>query len=156
MLHLRTLLFLVMTLNALAALGCQGTTSDKDVVFIDVTEAQKLVRGSKGVLGMGQASGVYVDPRGASEYAKGHIPGALNIPFVDINQTHKQLNDYDVIVVYGNDYGDDIGKIMAKRLVVLKHDDVKVLHGGLRAWEQAGNPIDPPAPAKETAQEPES
>jgi 3-mercaptopyruvate sulfurtransferase SseA len=149
MLHRRTLPVLALITFLLGALGCQGTTSDKDIRFVDVAGAQKLVRGSRGVLGMGQSNGVYVDPRGMSEYTKGHIPGAISLPFVDVQQEHKKLNDYAVIIVYGNDYGDEIGKIMAKRLIALKHDDVLVLDGGLRAWEQAGNAVEtgpPPAP----------
>lgn len=149
MLHRRTSTVVALIAFLACTLGCQGTTSDKDVRFVDVAGAEKLVRGSRGVLGMGQSNGVYVDPRGLSEFNTGHIPGAVNLPFVDVQQEHKKLNDYAVIIVYGTDYGDEIGKIMAKRLIALKHGDVLVLDGGLRAWEQAGNPVEtgpPPTP----------
>jgi 3-mercaptopyruvate sulfurtransferase SseA len=132
-----------------ALLGCNTSTSDKDLVMVDVPTAQSLARGSKPVLGIGGSSAAYVDPRGATEYAAGHIPDALNMPFTAVQQEHKRLNGYGMIIVYGSDYGDDIAAAMAKRLIALGHDEVRILHGGLRAWEQAGNPVATGAAAAE-------
>ncbi len=43
---------------------------------------------------------VFVDVRGASVYAESHVPGALSIPLVDLENRLGELNSTDWIITY--------------------------------------------------------
>lgn len=101
---------------------------------------------------------VVIDARPAAEYRQGHLPGARSLPFTSTFNDMKQsgrvlslanaqtlfgkagLNQDDLIVVY------DAGILLqASRLLwtleVYGHKKVKLLDGGLKAWQQANLPI---------------
>lgn len=119
--------------------GCDTATSDKDLVFIEPDKGLELVGEHKTLLGMGEVKkGVWVDPRTELEFSKGHIPGAINIPYQHITRDNYLLKDYDIIVVYGNDYNDAKASGMSKKLMELGFKKVNTLNGGVRAWKQAG------------------
>jgi len=125
--------------------GCGGkSTSSKNLKLVDTPKAMEAVHGSGGVLGIGgKRSGAWVDPRPEAEYAAGHIPGAINLPFALVASDHKRvLEGYGTIVVYGEDYNDAIAEGMSKRLMELGHGDVLTLRGGLRAWKAAGYEVE--------------
>jgi 3-mercaptopyruvate sulfurtransferase SseA len=128
----------------MAAPGCgPPKTSDRDLAFVDVADAEELAQGRSKLLGLaGESSGVFVDPRTPEDFRKGHIPGAVNVPFQVITERHRNLKSFDVLIVYGDDYNDPKAEGMAKRLVELGHDDVRTLRGGLRAWTTAGNRLE--------------
>ncbi len=121
--------------------GCEGIkTSDRDISYVDPEAGMEAVREKKTLLGMGaMQKGVWVDPRGATEFEKGHIPGAINLPFQNVTDDHYLVRDYDVIVVYGKDYNDPKATGMSKKLLELGYKNVKTLRGGLRAWKESGN-----------------
>lgn len=113
--------------------------SDRDLVLIDTTEAMELVEGRKKLLGLaGESKGVWVDPRSERAYREGHIAGAISLPLQYVTARHKELKDYAILIVYGDDYKDPIADAMSKRLMELKFKDVRTLRGGLRAWTEAG------------------
>lgn len=119
--------------------GCDTKTSDAKLSFVDPDKGLDLVGEHKSMLGMGGVQkGVWVDPRTEEEYQKGHIPGATNIPYQNITRDSYLLKGYDVIVVYGDDYNDAKANGMSKRLMEFGYKKVYTLHGGLRAWRQAG------------------
>ena len=96
----------------------------------------------RGVLGVGRnKGGVWVDPRGPDTFATGHIPGAINMPYETVRDDYNRLGDWSVIIVYGRDYNDPIARAMSKTLLELGFKDVRTLHGGLRAWQEAGNEL---------------
>ena len=111
----RTLVVMAVILSMLT--GCSGrSTSDRDIVLVDVAEAMDVVEGRKRLFGLaGSASGTFVDPRSEKAYRDGHIPGAISLPFKYVSQRHDELKGYDVLVVYGADYNDDIAEGMSKR-----------------------------------------
>jgi 3-mercaptopyruvate sulfurtransferase SseA len=117
--------------------------SDRNLVLIDSTEAMDVVEGRKRLLGLAGASqGTWVDPRSERAYREGHIPGAISLPFKNVTTDRRQLEGYDVLVVYGDDYKDPIAEAMSKRLMELGFKDVRTLRGGLRAWTDAGNELE--------------
>jgi thiosulfate/3-mercaptopyruvate sulfurtransferase len=98
------------------------------------------------------------DVRGADDYAKGHIPGAVNIgnpgnllrnpnteDFILTVQVEKLLNDAGIdlskeIIVYSR-MGDPIAHF---GLLTVRHfggKKAKVFHGGLDEWQAAGKPV---------------
>jgi thiosulfate/3-mercaptopyruvate sulfurtransferase len=98
------------------------------------------------------------DVRGADEYAKGHIPGAVNIgnpgnvlrnpnteDFVPTAQVEKLLNGAGIdlskeIIVYSR-MGDPIAHF---GLTTVRHfggKKGKVFHGGMDEWQAAGQPV---------------
>jgi 3-mercaptopyruvate sulfurtransferase SseA len=137
---------MVVTLAAIvtvAVAGCSTTSSDKVLVPINVIDAQQLVNGKKKMLGIaGTTNGAWVDSRPEADYRAGHIPGAVNLPYERVTLDHKMLDKYDVVIVYGADYGDKRADAMSKRLKELGHDDVRTLTGGVRAWKQDGNEVE--------------
>jgi thiosulfate/3-mercaptopyruvate sulfurtransferase len=98
------------------------------------------------------------DVRGADDYAKGHIPGAVNIgnpvnvlrnsnteDFIPTPQVEKLLNGAGIdlskeIIVYSR-MGDPIAHF---GLLTVRHfggKKGKVFHGGMDEWQAAGQPV---------------
>lgn len=120
---------------------------------------------------MGDAKTVVVDVRSPEDYAKGHIPGAINLhgelwrtpsakggkPSHDLFTKADGSIDtakYDAllggagiandskVVVYGNHSGKADGSVPAVVLLALGHKDVMFLDGvGLDQWKAAGQPL---------------
>jgi len=135
----------------ISAAGCtEIKTSARDVQWVDPDTGASLVQDRETLIGLGKTrSGVWVDARPAPEYRKGHIPGAINLPYQRLNDEHYVLEDYDVIVVYGSDYGDPKAEGMSKRLMELGYKNVKTLRGGLRMWEDSGRAVETGAATQE-------
>jgi len=83
---------------------------------------------------------VVIDVRTAEEYATGHIPGALNIPF---DQVAKRISEVDApngVALYCM-----LGPRARKgEAALLDAGYTSVLHieGGLSAWKSAGLPVE--------------
>lgn len=117
--------------------GCTQSVSDRNLVLVDPAEARQLMEDRRKLLG-GVERGACVDPRGEAAYLKGHIPGAIHLPFQKVSSENKKLREYDVLIVYGDDYNDPLANGMSKRLIELGFKEVRTLRGGLRAWTEAG------------------
>jgi rhodanese-related sulfurtransferase len=145
LMHQSTRLTAILTISALLlGAGCATKTSDRSLKVVTVGEALKESSGKRGLLGMsGGAASIWIDPRPRAAYDAEHIPGAINMPFPEVERLHKKLSDYDVIVVYDADYGDVLASAMSKKLIELGHRDVLTLKGGLRAWKDDGNDVEP-------------
>ncbi len=121
------------------AIGCTKQISDRNLVLIDPSEATEIAEGRKRLFGLaGTASAVWVDPRSARAFRQGHIPGAISLPFQNLSTESDRLKGYDVLIVYGDDYDDELARGMSKRLMELGFKDVRTLRGGLKAWTRAG------------------
>lgn len=81
-------------------------------------------------------NGAYViDVREASEYAEGHIPGAVNIPIRTLAQNLAQVPSDQPVLIYcasGHRAG-----MAAAALRQLGYDNVKAFAGGWKAWSGA-------------------
>jgi len=126
------------SLIGLSLAGCDQGTSDRDVKLLGVTEAQQLVANPTGLFRGGNGEGVWVDPRSRADFADGHIPGAISMPFQEARDRYREVRGYSAVVVYGADYGDPKAVAMSKRLIELGVDNVRVMDGGLEAWRNAG------------------
>ena len=116
------------------AVGCNKKTSGRDLVLIEASKASTLMQGHTGLLGLaGLGQTAVVDPRIAEEFNAGHLPGAINMPFQTVSVRYRELQGYDVVVVYGADFDDPKAEAMSKRLLELRIKDVRTLRGGVRA-----------------------
>ncbi len=89
---------------------------------------------------------VIVDARPADEYAAGHIPGAVNLPFDDVQKIPNLAKSLDtrgraVVITYCGGGTCELSKDLAKALIEAGHRKVLVYMGGLPGWQQAGGPV---------------
>lgn len=123
--------------------GCDANkVSDKDVQFVEVADAYSVGAGRSGVLGMGERRPIWIDPRTEAAFQQEHVPGALSIPLGSLREDDPRLEGFNVFIVYASDYGDPLATAMTKRLLASGYGDVRLLRGGLRAWKEAGNPVE--------------
>lgn len=86
--------------------------------------------------------GVFVDIRGAEDFAKGHIQGSKHIEMAKIRAGEiKGLDKFkDAPIVTVCNYG-NTARAAATALVKAGFSQVYVLQGGLQAWQGASLPI---------------
>jgi rhodanese-related sulfurtransferase len=77
-----------------------------------------------------------VDARDAEQYAKGHIPGAVNIEWRQAVARRGELPKDRMVVVYCNSGSLSAQAVFALRL--LGYDNVKVLQDGYEGWKAKG------------------
>ena len=83
---------------------------------------------------------VVIDVRTAEEYASGHIPGAVNIPFDQIAQRIAEVDAPHGVALYCM-----VGPRARKgesALLGAGYQAVLHLEGGLAAWQAAGLPVE--------------
>ena len=140
---LSRLLPLILLGLALCPGGCTSAkTSDRSIVYVEAADALALSQGEARLFGLAPATrSVYVDARTETEYREAHLPGAVHLPIEDAREQHRPLREFDVLIVYGNDFNSIRADALSKTLIELGHD-VRTLRGGLRAWRDAGNPVE--------------
>lgn len=84
---------------------------------------------------------VVIDVRTPEEFAQGHIPGALNIPFDAIAERISSVDAPNGVALYCM-VGPRARKGEAS-LIAAGHASVYHLEGGLAAWQAAGLPVSP-------------
>ena len=137
----QSIAFLLLAASIASFQGCAKEYSDRDIVFLEVEQAQVLVENREVSLFTKPRENTWLDPRSVEKYSTGHIPGAINMPYRDVSEKWEELNAYGFIVVYGNSYNDPLADAMSKTLMELGLAEVRTLRGGLQAWTDAGNPV---------------
>jgi len=92
---------------------------------IDGDELRKMMKDGRAM--------TIVDVREPELFAKGHIPGAINIPYDEAHsRILKELSPKDTIVFvcHGGPMGDELGGILVKN----GYPSVYNLKGGMRYW----------------------
>jgi rhodanese-related sulfurtransferase len=80
---------------------------------------------------IGQMNVLIVDLRAPSDYRKGHIPTAVNIPYKEFDHRKKQLSRDKVLILYC-----DRGNLsmLAARDLEKEGYQVKSIYGGMSAY----------------------
>lgn len=88
---------------------------------------------------------VVIDARGPSEYEKGHLPGAINIPYEKLPEMLEKLQTEAPIgvpvVCYCRGPLCDLSDNLANELRFMGYEDVQVYRGGWEHWTEAGHQI---------------
>lgn len=84
----------------------------------------------------------FIDARDLSDYSAGHIQGAMNIPFHEIEKYKDRLNDLpkDQVYVTYCSTACDVSIDMAYYMAKLGFKKVYIFHGGWDEWKNAGYP----------------
>lgn len=77
-----------------------------------------------------------VDARDAAQYAREHIPGAVNIEWRQAVARRAELPTDRMVLMYCNSGSLSAQAVFALRL--LGHENVKVLQDGLEGWKKKG------------------
>ncbi len=142
--RLRTLFAAVAIASASSLLGCDRSTTDRDIVWVTPQEAMQMAAKPMGTFGSkGLPRTLWLDPRLPDQFTQEHLPGATNIPFPEISKSHEATcKDFDLFIVYDSDYDDVMAKAASKRLLELGYDQVVTIRGGVKAWQRDGLEID--------------
>lgn len=90
---------------------------------------------NRNISGQG-AKMMVVDVRGASDFARGHIPGAVNAPYDGIEKAG--LPREGVLVLYCGNAQCPWSKLGAKTLENAGYKNVRILEGGVLSWTAEG------------------
>jgi len=89
---------------------------------------------------------IFVDARPESLYREGHIRGALNIPWQDVDRYFAQVMDrldaQKTIITYCDGESCELSRELALFLLQMGFGNVHVLVNGWTVWQQAGLPAD--------------
>ena len=116
----------------------RGSGPDSLPVPLSITLAQ-----AKMLFDRGQA--VFVDARPPYEYVEAHIPGALNIPWEEIEYYAAEVESLprdSTIVVYCAGESCDLSIHLGDHLAELGFGHVRVFFGGWLEWTDAGYPVE--------------
>jgi len=92
-------------------------------------------------VGLINADAIVIDLRGADAFARGHIVGAKNIPFDELEANQGKIDEYKskpILAVC------DAGMTSARAVTTLRKsgaESVYGLKGGISAWTQANLPL---------------
>ena len=90
----------------------------------------------------GDALFVLIDARDAVQFGQEHLPGAVNIPYVDIRPGAKLPPRSARIVVYCSDTDCPISQYAYESLGSLGFSEVYDMRAGLQGWKAAGYPTE--------------
>lgn len=90
---------------------------------------------------------VFVDARPPDIYAEGHIPGALNVPWQQVNDYldkffEKVTDTKTIVIAYCDGEACSLSEDLALMLSDMGYEKVKVLINGWTVWTQNGYPTE--------------
>jgi len=89
--------------------------------------------------------GVFLDARPVSQYTDGHIRGALNIPWEEVDrffmEAYDRLEKTEVIITYCDGESCNLSHELALFLKEMGFGNVHVLVNGWTVWQEAGLPV---------------
>lgn len=92
-----------------------------------------------------QDAAVFLDARPQMQYAEGHIRGALNLPWPEVDRYFLALADRlaaaPMIITYCDGQSCHLSHELALFLRQMGYENVRVLVNGWTLWQQAGLPV---------------
>jgi rhodanese-related sulfurtransferase len=89
---------------------------------------------------------VLVDGRSAKDFEAGHIPGAYNLPALEMEtflpQFASQVTHDQLLAVYCGGHDCSLAQILAGSLAKKGYKRLKIYYGGYSEWFLGGNPIE--------------
>ena len=140
---------IVLFLLSLLLAGCDTAprTSDKDLNHLAYRDVKEMLADSTE-----KRPVVLVDLRNADQFAKGHIPGALNIPYSELRAGDERLEKAHKIIIYAESYRGQYPDVAAKKLMSLGYKESYSFAGGWNEWLK-GEGLTPADPAKDAPKE---
>jgi rhodanese-related sulfurtransferase len=99
---------------------------------ISAAEAVRLINREKAVV---------IDVCEAAEYAAGHVVGSRNVPLAQVSSSKDLPSNKKLPLIVVCASGMRSRKACAE-LIKLGHEQTQVLAGGMRAWREAGLPVE--------------
>lgn len=121
--------------------GCDKAITENDIKFASLSEVKQLVDSTKA----SPKAVLLVDPRSATSYAAGRLPGAINIALPSIRETDDPdpaMLEYAQIIVYGDNPASPPARALTKRLLASGYKETRMFAGGLEEWKTAQFPIE--------------
>ncbi|MEM7621816.1 MAG: rhodanese-like domain-containing protein [Planctomycetota bacterium] len=131
-------------------IGCDGqrNVSDRDIEFVSRSEVRELLADQAAQ--PGEPRVILLDPRPVSDYVAGHLPTARSLLLSGVQADEGRdplIRRYENIIVYGEHPSSAVAAALAKRMMRIKYDDVRVYDGGVADWTAAGLPLEQGTPA---------
>jgi rhodanese-related sulfurtransferase len=136
---MKTLIYRASRLALLVILAATGTAIAQDAAIVDSTTI-----GSDELMSRIEAetAPTILDVRTPEEFAVGHVPGAINIPYTELEERYSELEleSSDELVVYCQ--SGRRAAIAEAALSELGFTNVRDLDGHIAAWKQAERPLE--------------
>ncbi len=99
-------------------------------------------RGLKALMDMGEDF-VLVNVLDSKVYEEGHIPGSINIPFMEVELVAPLLlKKNETVIVYCLGPACTASETIAGKLEQMGYTDVIRYTGGMEQWKEAGHPLE--------------
>ncbi len=137
------------TANA-ATHSTENETASEEVIKSQYVTEEELAAGELSMARMRTimetGTAIVIDARVAEEFAKGHLPGALNIPIYDFVEYYSHLDERvpmdAMVIVYCQSVTCDESGNLAQELRLMGYERVVVYRGGWDEWSEAGLPVE--------------
>ncbi len=114
-----------------------GETAELPEGAVSLEEAKRLVDGGGAII---------IDARSRDAFEKGHIPGALSMPYNEVGQRYDELTDYvafeDNVVLYCWSPTCDFADQLATEMRIMGFQNLRIFVGGWDHWEEAGYEVE--------------
>lgn len=143
--------FALVALACLIAVGVNYWRSDgipvigdwsADARFADAAGDSLVIALDQAALLYEQEAALFVDARPQSQFAQGHIRGALSLPWQEVDrffvETAEQFGGAKTIITYCDGESCELSHDLALFLKDMGFEDVRVLVNGWSVWRQAG------------------
>lgn len=142
---MKTLIYRASGLALLVILAATGTAIAQDTMAAqDVPAVETANIGADELMSRIEAetAPTILDVRTPEEFAAGHVPGAINIPYTELEERYSelQLEGSDELVVYCQ--SGRRAAIAEAALSELGFTNVRDLDGHIAAWKQAERPLE--------------
>jgi rhodanese-related sulfurtransferase len=91
-----------------------------------------------------------IDARITELYAEGHLPGAVSLPYAEIDDKIdafiSRVPTDEPLIIYCSGYGCPDSFDLALALQAEGFDNVRIFEGGYPQWRDAGNPVEADLP----------